>query len=198
MSEPDALLHDFQSITEPLRLEELFTQPQPTELEIGCGDGGFLFEYAQRHPERNFLGVERLLGRVRKLSKRGQHAGLTNLRLLRIEARYVLDYLLPERAFSAVHIYFPDPWPKDKHARHRLIQPDFLPRIRRILAPDGVLYLRTDAPPYFEQMQNTFRDAEGFAEESTPAALSEITTEFERQWLAEGKRTHYAAYRLNS
>jgi len=198
MSEPDALLHDFQSITEPLRLEELFTQPQPTELEIGCGDGGFLLEYAQRHPERNFLGVERLLGRVRKLSKRGQHAGLTNLRLLRIEARYVLDYLLPERAFSAVHIYFPDPWPKDKHARHRLIQPDFLPRIRRILAPGGVLYLRTDAPPYFEQMQNTFRDAEGFAEESTPAALSEITTEFERQWLAEGKRTHYAAYRLNS
>ena len=198
MSEPDALLHDFQSITEPLRLEELFTQPQPTELEIGCGDGGFLLEYAQRHPERNFLGVERLLGRVRKLSKRGQHAGLNNLRLLRIEARYVLDYLLPERAFSAVHIYFPDPWPKDKHARHRLIQPDFLPRIRRILAPGGVLYLRTDAPPYFEQMQNTFRDAEGFAEESTPAALSEITTEFERQWLAEGKRTHYAAYRLNS
>ena len=102
MSEPDALLHDFQSITEPLRLEELFTQPQPTELEIGCGDGGFLLEYAQRHPERNFLGVERLLGRVRKLSKRGQHAGLNNLRLLRIEARYVLDYLLPERAFSAV------------------------------------------------------------------------------------------------
>ena len=198
MSEPDALLHDFQSITEPLRLEELFTQPQPTELEIGCGDGGFLLEYAQRHPESNFLGVERLLGRVRKLSKRGQHAGLNNLRLLRIEARYVLDYLLPERAFCAVHIYFPDPWPKDKHARHRLIQPDFLPRIRRILAPDGVLYLRTDAPPYFEQMQNTFRAAEGFAEESTPAALSEITTEFERQWLAEGKRTHYAAYRLNS
>ena len=105
---------------------------------------------------------------------------------------------MPEHVFSAVHIYFPDPWPKDKHARHRLIQPDFLPSIRRILAPDGVLYLRTDAPPYFEQMQNTFRDAEGFAEESTPAALSEITTEFERKWLAEGKRTHYAAYRLNS
>ena len=198
MSDPDALLHDFQSITEPLRLEELFAQPQPTELEIGCGDGGFLLEYAQRHPERNFLGVERLLGRVRKLSKRGQHAGLTNLRLLRIEARYVLDYLLPERAFSAVHIYFPDPWPKDKHARHRLIQPDFLPRIRRILAPGSVLYLRTDDPPYFEQMQETFRGAEAFAEESTPAVLSEITTEFERQWLAEGKRTHYAAYRLNS
>ena len=197
MSNPDALLHDFQSITEPLRLEELFVTPQPTELEIGCGDGGFLLEHAQRHPERNFLGVERLLGRVRKLSKNGQRADLTNLRLLRIEARYVLDYLLPERAFSAAHIYFPDPWPKDKHARHRLIQPDFLPRIRRVLAPGGVLYLRTDDLPYFEQMQETFQGADGFTEEPTPAALSEISTEFERQWLAEGKRTHYAAYRLN-
>ena len=197
MSEQDALLHDFQSITEPLRLEELFTQPQPTELEIGCGDGGFLLKYAQRHPECNFLGVERLLGRVRKLSIRGQHAGLTNLRLLRIEARYVLDYLLSERAFSAVHIYFPDPWPKDKHARHRLIQADFLPRIRRILAPGGMLYLRTDDPPYFKQMQETFRGSEEFVEESTPAFLSEITTEFERQWLAEGTRTHYAAYCLH-
>ena len=195
MSDPDALLHDFQSITEPLLLEELFLQQQTTELEIGCGDGGFLLEYAQRHPDRNFLGVERLLGRIRKLSKRGQRIGLTNLRLLRIEARYVLDYLLPEDAFSAVHIYFPDPWPKVKHARHRLIQPDFLPRIHRILTPGGVLYLRTDDSQYFRQMQDTFSDAEAFAGESTPTALSEITTEFERKWLAEGKRTHYAAYR---
>ena len=84
MSNPDALLHDFQYITEPLCLEELFVAPQPTELEIGCGDGGFLLEHAQRHPERNFLGVERLLGLVRKLSKNGQRADLTNLRLLRI------------------------------------------------------------------------------------------------------------------
>ena len=89
MSEPDALLHDFQAITKPLGLEELFTQPQPVELEIGCGDGGFLLEYARRHPERNFLGVERLLGRVRKLSKRGQHAGLNNLRLLRLSLIHI-------------------------------------------------------------------------------------------------------------
>ena len=196
MSDPDALLYDFQSITEPLRLEELFATPQPTELEIGCGDGGFLLEWATRHPDRNFLGVERLLGRARKLSKRGQHAGLTNLRLLRIEARYVLQYLLPEHAFEAVHIYFPDPWPKDKHARHRLIQPDFLPRARRILAPHGIVYLRTDDPPYFKQMQATFQAAEDFIEEQTPDTLAAITTEFERQWQAEGKQTLYAAYRL--
>jgi len=196
MSDPDALLHDFQSITEHLSLEELFPLPQPIELEIGCGDGGFLFEYAQRHPDRNFLGVERLLGRVRKLSKKGLREGLTNLRLLRIEARYVLEYLLPEHAFEALHIYFPDPWPKDRHRRHRLINETFPPLARRILRQKGVIYLRTDDPVYFGQMQETFQDLKDFAVENTPGEIASITTEFERQWLDQGRHIHRAAYRL--
>ncbi len=196
MRDPDALLHDFQSITDPLSLEGLFPLPQPAELEIGCGDGGFLFEYAQRHPGRNFLGVERLLGRVRKLSKKGLREGLTNLRLLRIEARYVLEYLLPEQAFEALHIYFPDPWPKDRHRRHRLINETFPPLARRILRQKGVVYLRTDDPVYFGQMQETFQDLKDFSMENTPGEIASITTEFERQWLDQGRHIHRAAYRL--
>ena len=196
MSDTDALLHDFQSITDPLSLEELFPLPQPIELEIGCGDGGFLFERAQAHPERNFLGIERLLGRVRKLSKKGLREGLTNLRLLRIEARYVLEYLLPEHAFEALHIYFPDPWPKDRHRRHRLINETFPPLARRILRQKGVIYLRTDDPVYFSQMQETFQDLKDFAVGNTPGEISSITTEFERQWLDQGRHIHRAAYRL--
>ena len=196
MSASDALLHDFQSITEPLSLEELFPLQQPTELEIGCGDGGFLFEYAQRHSNRNFLGIERLLGRVRKLSKKGLREGLANLRLLRIEARYVLQYLLPEYAFESVHIYFPDPWPKERHRRHRLINETFPPLVRRILAQNGVIYLRTDDPIYFEQMQSTFQDLDDFDMEETPEDIAGVTTEFERQWLAEGRHIHHVAYRL--
>ena len=196
MSDSDALLHDFRSITEPISLEELFPLQQPTELEIGCGDGGFLFEYAQHHSNRNFLGIERLLGRVRKLSKKGLREGLTNLRLLRIEARYVLQYLLPEYAFESVHIYFPDPWPKERHRRHRLINETFPPLVRRILAQNGVIYLRTDDPLYFEQMQSTFQDLDDFDMEETPEDIAGVTTEFERQWLAEGRHIHHAAYRL--
>ena len=193
----DALLHDFQSITEPLRWEKLFSVQQPAELEIGCGDGGFLLEWASRHPEKNFLGVERLLGRLRKLSKKGSRAGLTNLRLLRIEARYLIQYLLPKNSFEAIHIYFPDPWPKDKHRRHRLIDADFPALAARILAPHGVLHLRTDDPSYFEQMQKSFAPAADFAPEESPAALAVLTTEFERQWNAEGKKTHRASFRLS-
>ena len=196
MSDTDALLHDFQSITDPLSLEELFPLPQPIELEIGCGDGGFLFERAQAHPERNFLGIERLLGRARKLSKKGLREGLTNLRLLRIEARYVLEYLLPEGAFEAVHIYFPDPWPKERHRRHRLINETFPPLARRILVSGGAIYLRTDDLTYFEQMQLTFCALDDFKLQETPEEISDITTEFERQWLAAGRQIHRVAYRL--
>jgi len=192
----DPLLHDFQSITEPLRLEKLFPVQQPAELEIGCGDGGFLLEWASRHPEKNFLGVERLLGRLRKLDKKGSRAGLKNLRLLRIEARYLMKYLLPKNSFEAIHIYFPDPWPKDKHRRHRLVDADFPALAAQILVPHGVLHLRTDDPSYFEQMQNTFAPTADFTPEETPAALAALTTEFERQWNAEGKKTHRVSYRL--
>src|SRR6185503_14672391 len=90
-----------------------------------CGDATFLASYAGLHPELNFLGVERLLGRLRKLDKKGRRAGLTNVRGVRIESAYFLQYLLPNNSASALHIYFPDPWPKLKHRRHRLINQRF-------------------------------------------------------------------------
>ena len=192
----NALLHEFQSITEPLRLEELFPFQQPTELEIGCGDGGFLFQMAQQYPERNFLGVERLLGRIRKLSKKGQRAGLTNLWLARIEARYVMKYLLPEKAFEVIHVYFPDPWPKDKHARHRLIDKEFPSHAARLLKPNGVIYLRTDDTSYFEQMQETFIAHGRFELEPTPLDLAARVTEFEAEFNSHGKPTNSTSWRL--
>ena len=191
-----SLLHEFESVTEPLRLEELFPVTHPAELEIGCGDGGVLLEWATRHPKKNFIGVERLLGRIRKLDKKGRRAELTNLHLLRFEARYLLQYLLPDHAFDAVHIYFPDPWPKDKHRRHRLIGEHFPELARRILLPNGIVHLRTDDPAYFEQMQESFLPAKYFSVTETPVELANVTTEFERQWNEEGKPTLRVSYRL--
>jgi tRNA (guanine-N7-)-methyltransferase len=188
-------------VTEPLRLEKLFPaskEAQPAELEIGCGDGGFLLEWATRHPKKKFLGIERLLGRLRKLDKKGRRANLTNLRLLRIEARYVLQHLLPAAAFEAVHIYFPDPWPKDKHRRHRLIDEKFPALAQRILVPGGIVHLRTDDPDYFAQMQESFALAKDFSSTETPKELAALTTEFERQWNEEGKPTLRVSYLLKN
>src|SRR5689334_18237583 len=105
------LIYPLTSILERLELSRLFVKDQPLEVELGSGDGSFLVEYARMHPEHNFIGVERLLGRIRKIDRKGRRAGLTNLRGVRIESSYFLEYLLPQHSASALHLYFPDPWP---------------------------------------------------------------------------------------
>src|SRR5438445_12765556 len=112
-----SLVYALPSILERLDLDRLFPKSQPLEVELGIGDDSFLVNYATVHTTRNFIGVERLLGRIRKMDKKAQRAGLSNLRAIRIESSYFLEYLLPRHSAVALHIYFPDPWPKRKHWR---------------------------------------------------------------------------------
>lgn len=182
------------SIVAPLAVAGLFARPQPLEVELGSGDATFLVEYARRHPTVNFLGVERLLGRLQKLDRKGRRLGLTNLRGVRIESAYFLQYLLPPRAAAALHVYFPDPWPKKKHRRLRLINGNFPALARRALVSGGTVFLRTDDADYFQQMNEVFAAAKEFAKIETPSALAEITTDFERDFNAQGISTLRAAY----
>lgn len=192
----DSLLVELKTILEPLRLAELFPQPQPLEIELGCGDASFLAEYARQNPQKNFIGVERLLGRIQKLDKKGRRLGLTNTCGVRIESAYFLEFLLPPQCAAALHIYFPDPWPKKKHHKHRLINENFPALARRVLAAGGTVFLRTDDADYFSQMAEVFGAAKEFAKVETPAALSAITTDFERDFNAQGIPTLRAAYQL--
>lgn len=185
---------ELRSIVEPLDLTELFSKPQPLEVELGCGDASFLVEYARRHPERNFIGVERLLGRIRKLDRKGCRAGLTNLRGVRIESSYFLLHLLPPHSASALHVYFPDPWPKKKHRKHRFINECFPEIARAALTPGSAVYLRTDDGDYFNQMTEVFRANAEFQEIETPIELAELLTDFEREFQAHGIKTLRAAY----
>ena len=196
MERPTNLIVELRSIVEPLALAELFTSPQPLEVELGCGDASFLVELAQRHPDRNFIGVERLLGRISKLDRKGRRAGLTNLRGVRIESSYFLQYLLPRHSASAIHIYFPDPWPKKRHHKNRLINPGFPDVVRAALAPGGTVFLRTDDAPYFAQMIEVFDADKHFRKVETPAELAELLTDFEKDFRARGIQTLRAAYRL--
>ena len=193
---PENLMVELASIVEPLKLGELFPVPQPLEVELGCGDASFLVEYARRHPSNNFIGVERLLGRLQKLDRKGRRAGLKNLRGVRIESAYFLQYLLPPHAAAALHVYFPDPWPKKKHRRHRLINEGFPALARAALAPGGPVFLRTDDADYFQQMNEVFSAAREFEKIGTPVELAAIVTDFERDFNAQGIASLRAAWRL--
>lgn len=193
------LIYPLLSIVERIDLAKLFPGDQPLELEVelGSGDSSFLAEYARLHPEHNFIGVERLLGRIRKLDRKGRRAGLTNLRGVRIESAYFLEYLLPPHSAVSLHIYFPDPWPKRKHRRHRLINERFPVLARQALAAGGTVYLRTDDQDYFGQMLAVFAADPTFRPVETPAALSALPTDFEKDFQALGISTLRAAYQVS-
>ena len=193
-----SLLYALTSILERIDLAKLFPREQPLEVELGSGDGSFLAEYARLQPERNFIGVERLLGRIRKLDRKGQRAGLTNLRGVRIECSYFLEYLLPPSSAVALHVYFPDPWPKRKHRRHRLINERFPALARQALAPGGRVYLRTDDKDYFEKMRRVFGADAGFQAVEAPDQLTALLTDFEKDFTAQGVKTLRAAYRVKA
>lgn len=191
-----SLIYRPDSWVEHLSLPALFPTTRPLEVELGSGDGSFLARWAGLNPERNFLAVERLLGRLRKLDRKAQRAGLANLRLMRIEAAYFLEYLLPHRSTTALHLYFPDPWPKRKHRRNRLVNERFPELVSRILLPDGSCWLRTDDEDYFKQMLEVFAADQRFDPIETPNDLAAVTTDFEHGFNQRGVPTRRAGYKL--
>lgn len=174
---------------------QAFGNSHPVEVELGAGDGSFLAARAASVPDRNFLGVERLLGRLRKLDRKAHRAGLDNVRCLRIEAAYFLEWMLTPGTVSALHVYFPDPWPKRRHWKRRLINERFAELAHVALVPGGEVFLRTDHTGYFEAMEPVFTNSPGFDRIPTPPDLAGVLTDFEREFHAQGIPTHHAAYR---
>ena len=167
---------------------EFLRDGRPLEVDLGCGDGSFLVGMAQHHPERDFLGVERLLGRVRKVCRKITRNRLENARVLRLESRYTVEWLLPENSVSRLHLLCPDPWPKVRHHRRRLVQLDFLTAVRRALVPGGEFLFMTDHEDYFQWAEEKTAEFGGFER----LAWEEDTffypkTDFQIQWEAEGK-----------
>lgn len=173
-----------------LSREELFENGNPIELDLGCGDGSFLARIAGEYPDHNFLGVERLLGRVRKVSRKASLAQLENVRVLRGDSNYAVNWLLPHSSFHRIHFLCPDPWPKKKHARRRqMCQLPFLRALHGLLESDGELLFMTDDVPYYEESLEVQETCPFFARE--PWAEGDFfypKTDFEEQWLAEGKK----------
>jgi tRNA (guanine-N7-)-methyltransferase len=136
----------------PLPLESEWAQTGLRAVDVGFGKGRFLLEHARRHPEMRILGIERKLRRIRKLDRKAEREGLTNIRILRMEASYAMQYLIPENWIDICYVFFPDPWPKEKHHGNRLMSPSFLDRLERILTGNGIVHFATDHEPYFAEV----------------------------------------------
>jgi len=126
-------------------------------LEIGCGHGHFIAAYGAAHRDESCLAIDIIAERLERAQKKLDRAGLANVALLRSEARLLLDNLPDWLRFRRVFVLFPDPWPKRRHHKNRLLQPDFLKNLARHCTPAARLYFRTDHAPYFAEVAELLR-----------------------------------------
>lgn len=166
------------------------------ELDLGCGKGLFTTRLAQLYPDRTVVAADVMIGRLRKLYRRNVREGVENLTPLRVEARHLLGYMLPDNSVDRLHILCPDPWPKDKHRALRLLCADFITHVHRVIKPDGCFHFSSDDIPYLEIVKRIVAVSGLFEQDdSLIADISDIKTDFEIRWLDQGKPVHHIAWR---
>lgn len=175
----------------PLNWPALFRREAPMAVEIGCGNGEFLVNWAASRPDWNFVGIEISLGSAARIQKRLQQAALTNVRVLRDDARFVLRELFPDGSVQHIMMNFPDPWPKERHRHRRVVIPPFIRTVAAVLAPDGRYELVTDQDWYAAEARQLFQESTLFrvAEIETNPARP-VSTKYERKWREEGRQIY--------
>jgi len=165
----------------------------PLELEIGSGKGTFLVQHAPLHPNTNFIGLEYARAYWLHAADRVRRHHLPNVRMVHAEAAFFLRNYVKPATFQAVHIYFPDPWPKKRHHKRRLIQAPFLRELHGHLTPTGEVRLATDHADYFQWMLDHIAEVTDLYEQlpfESPESAGEgelVGTNFERKYRSEGR-----------
>ena len=154
---------DLNQVDVPLQWPEIFGRSAPVDIEIGSGKGKFLLELAASQPERDLLAIERAGKYHRLCCDRAARRGISNVRLLRTTAEDLLFRLLNERSVERVYVLFPDPWPKKRHHKRRLIKPDVVAAMNQALIPGGRLLVKTDHEGYSEVISEVLQGAVGFS-----------------------------------
>jgi tRNA (guanine-N7-)-methyltransferase len=190
---------DVETLSRPIVWRDLYGNDNPVELEIGIGKGTFLADQARARPDVNFFGIEWARWFWRYASDRLRRAGCTNARTVRAEATYFLTEFVPPESIAVLHIYFPDPWPKARHHKRRLIQPKFVPLMTRVLRPGGGrVQIVTDHRGYFEEnIEPTVRGSGlRVVDYNRPGSAGEgefVGTNFERKYAREGRAVYAIA-----
>jgi tRNA (guanine-N7-)-methyltransferase len=177
-------------ITKPFE----FDLTRPLEIEVGCGKGQFLTKRAKENPDCDFLGIERMLERVRLFDGKCRRGCIDNAMVLRLEALYTFHYLLPAHHARRVYVFFPDPWPKKKHHSHRLFGPLFLNALWKRLEIGGRIEFATDHREYFETVCECFAGDPRFKRQEPMPRPKEVWTEFETMFRNQGLPIYNAAW----
>ena len=182
---------DVDSLPRPIDWPQLFGNDHPVEMEIGMGKGTFLTEQAAARPDTNFFGIEWASWYWRYASDRLRRHRCLNVRTARAEAMFFIREHVADISLSVLHIYFPDPWPKKRHHKRRLIQEPFIKQVERILKAGGRLQVVTDHQDYFEQIEIVVKtSALQIIEYNRPGSAAEgefVGTNFERKYRREGR-----------
>ena len=171
----------------------MFARRAPLEVELGAGKGEFIVERAAEFPNRDFIAVELSATIARVLAVRCGRAGLGNLRVVQMDARTLVNLMLADASVSAYHIYYPDPWPKERHVKHRLFTPTLVASLFRTVEPGATVYVATDVRDYAGEIFPMMLAA-GFirAVEVAPGAER---TGFARKYVTAGKAVFSASFR---
>lgn len=193
-----SILSTLEDAPEVFDFAQLFGTDGPVELEIGSGKGLFLLRESQRRPNVQFIGVEWASKYAKLAAERLVNAAVTNVRIYNADVRLLCNRF-PDHSFTAIHIYFPDPWWKQRHKKRRIVNPQFLEQLVRVLKPQGELKLATDVEEYFGVMQRVV-GAHPQLELAPPMEVSDpqhdldYLTHFERKYRKEGRPIYRVQY----
>ncbi len=180
-------------------LEAVFKRKQPLWLEIGCGIGDFIVQLAARHPERNYLAIDIYNKGCLKTCRRVELHELDNVRVMRTEARYLLDQFVAPQSLAGVIINCPDPWPKKRHRGRRLVNHHFLDLLRCYLNPQAEFYFATDFVDYAEMVEEIMPAVQGYENCQTTIFSTELgdypVSKYMRRFLDLGQPIHLFHYR---
>jgi tRNA (guanine-N7-)-methyltransferase len=187
--EPIGLLSE--DLLSPVDGRILFENDNPLELEIGSGKGAFLDDQAKARPQVNFLGLEKARRYWSYASDCLRRHGCLNTRMVLADAAQFVSERLRDACLTTIHIYFPDPWPKKRHHKRRLIQGPFLEQVERVLVPEGHLQVVTDHQDYFQQIDRVLRGSNLEIVAFRPPGSGEdeelVGSNFERKYRREGR-----------
>ena len=181
-----------------LNLQQYFAVEQPLVLDIGFGAGDSLLSLAKQRPDLNFVGVEVYRPGIGAVMQRLHQQEIKNVRLINEDVVPLLEDCIASASITGLLVWFPDPWPKKRHHKRRLIRPNFLDQVQRVLGPQGVLHLASDWQPYVVDMQEqvaAYSELKPQTSASHPLAISRPDTRFQQRGLRLGHTLSDLIYR---